>query len=77
MPHLIQHNACISLNPEAEPFCPAQTEISCQGLDMGNLDEIFTKDVDPNISSSALKSIRPKHPRKVIIAHINLIREKF
>ena len=60
------------LNPEAEPFCPAQTEISYQGIDFGNLDETFKKDLDLNIASSALKSLRLKHPNKVIIAHLNI-----
>ena len=67
------------LNPEAEPFCPAQTEISYQGIDFGNLDETFKKDLDLNIASSALKSLRLRHPSKVIIAHLNInsISEKF
>ena len=44
----------ILLNPGVEPFCPAQPKISYQGINMciGNVDETFKKDLDPNIASS-------------------------
>ena len=43
------------------------------------MDETFKKDLDLNIASSALKSLRLNHPHKVIIAHLNInsISEKF
>ena len=55
--------ACVSLNPEAEPFCPAQIEIRYQGINIGNLDETFTEELDPNIAPGALKFPRLKHPQ--------------
>ena len=75
----IPHIACISLNPEVEPFCPAQPKISYQGIEIGNVDETFKKDLDPNIAFSSLKSLMLNHPHKVIIAHLNInsISEKF
>ena len=55
------------------------TESTYQDIDIGNLDDTFAENIDPNIVFSALKSLRLKNPNKIIIAHLNInsISEKF
>ena len=55
------------------------TDDSYQNIDIGNLDDIFTKNIDPNIVLSSLKSLRLKNMNRVIIAHLNInsINQKF
>ena len=54
-------------------------ESTSQDIDIGNLDDALTKNIDPNIVFNALKSLRLKNPNKIIIAHLNInsISEKF
>ena len=55
------------------------TESTSQDIDIGNLDDTFTKNIDPNIVFKALKSLKLKNPNKIIIVHLNInsISEKF
>ena len=49
-----------------------ETESDSQKNNPGSLDDAFTKNVDPYIVLSHLKSLRVKNPNRVIIAHLNI-----
>ena len=56
-----------------------ETTCNYQGIDIGNLDDTFTRNIHPNMVFNTLKQLRLNNLNKVVIAHpnINSIREKF